>query len=344
MKKKTISILCSLALLSVFGGCRQEPTVSKDSAPTETVESDTESDRISDDSVANEPTVSLEADTDNASGGDSASSDDFSDAGAGDTQVSDTRPEDAFTCSISADPSSADPQTILTWEGLTLTADYWDPETLSLHFSAENTSDTPLTIQASGCWVNNSMQSPDFSLSVEADASAQGSMTFSQDGFSESGITEAGRIGFTPVVLDGMNYSTLYTGEAVALDTGLSREASIPAGQLLAEQEGIRISFVGSSDSSLWGTDFLLCIENHSGQNLSFEAADTQVNDTAVEPLFSAAVDDGKYSVVSLSLFFDELKNKQISQIRTLSFSIRVLDPTDYHTVLTLENLSPSLS
>lgn len=311
MKKKTISILCSLALLSVLGGCRQEAATPEDSSLTESAENAAEAD---------------------------------SDAVSEDTAVSDDSESDTSALSISADPSAADPQRILEWEGLTLSADYWDPETLTLHFSAENSSDTSLTIQAADCWVNDAMQTPDFSLSVETGASAQGSMTFSRDSFSDSGVTEAGRIGFTPVVLDGMNYSTLYTGEAVVLDTGLSRDVSIPAGQLLAEQDGIRISFVGSSDSSLWGTDFLLCIENHSGQELSFEAADTQANGTAVEPLFSAAVSDGKYAVSALSLFSDELEEKQIGEIRSLTFSIRVLDPADYHTVLTLENLSPSLS
>ena len=91
------------------------------------------------------------------------------------------------------------------------------------------------------------------------------------------------------------------------------------------------------------GTDFLLCIENHSGGDLTFEAANTLVNGAAVNPLFSATVTDGKYAVSPLSLFSDELEDLQINEIQSLTFSIRVLDPTDYHTIRTLENLTPSV-
>ena len=253
------------------------------------------------------------------------------------------RKPDALALSLSADPSSAVPQPVLEWEGLTLTADYWDPDILTVHFSAENSSDSPLTIQVVSCWVNDAMQTPDFSLSVDAGQSAQGSMSFSQEDFSNSGISQAGTIGFTPVVLNGTDYTTLYTGQPVSLDTGLSGDPSVPDGQLLADQDGIRISFTGTTDNSMPGTDFLLCIENHSGTDLTFEAADTLVNGAAVNPLFSATVTDGKYAVSPLSLFSDELEDLQINEIQSLTFSIRVLDPTDYHTIRTLENLTPSV-
>lgn len=343
MKKKTISILCSLALLSVLGGCRQETAsqdnVSQTGSQTES-ENDTEAGKdpeVSAEDAVSSPEASPEAtdapaDTGNETGDDASGTDVSADSQTG-----------ASALSLSADPSSAVPQSVLEWGGLTLTADYWDPDTLTVHFSAENSSDSPLTIQVVSCWVNDAMQTPDFSLSVDAGQSAQGSMSFSQEDFSNSGISQAGTIGFTPVVLNGTDYTTLYTGQPVSLDTGLSGDPSVPDGQLLADQDGIRISFTGTTDNSMLGTDFLLCIENHSGGDLTFEAADTLVNGAAVNPLFSATVTDGKYAVSPLSLFSDELEDLQINEIQSLTFSIRVLDPTDYHTIRTLENLTPSV-
>lgn len=339
MKKKTISILCSLVLLSALGGCRQEETANLETESDSTTES--ESGDTAADHAIEIPSPDAEADGSVQESADPAAIPSPTDQENPDAEDS---AGDSLVFSVSADASAASPQTVLEWEGLSLSADYWDPETLTLHFSAENTSDSSLIIQAAYCAVNGSMQTPDFSLSADAASSVQGSMSFSNESLSDSGITQAGSICFTPVILNGLDYTTLYMGQPVTVETGLAKDNAIPQGQLLAEQDGIRISYIGSSDHSSWGTDFLLCIENHSGKTLSFETGDTLVNDLTVSPMFSVTVTDGNYAVSSLSLFSEELEAQQIHDIQSLKFSIRVLDPTDYHTIETLDNLAPAVS
>lgn len=345
MKKKTISILCSLALLSSLAGCVQNETQQKESPPSES-ESSTESESgdISAENTGEPPSAEVTTDDSAQETENPSATVSPSDSEGQDINTSGDSSGDSLIFHLSTDSSAANPQTILEWEGLSVTADYWDSETLTLHLSAQNTSDIPLTIQAVYCSVNDAMQTPDFSLSVEAASSGQGSMSFSQESFSDSGITQPERICFTPVVLDGLDYSTRHIGQKISLQTDLSGEGSVPQGQQLAEQDGIRISYLGVSDTSSWGMDILLCIENHSGKNLSFEATDTLVNDISVNPMFSVTAADGTYAVGLFSLFSEELEEHEIHDIQSLTFSIRVLDLSDYQTIETFENLTPAVS
>lgn len=345
MKKKTLSILCSLVLLSSLTGCLQNETSQKNSSSSENESSaesesgDTSADNSGEASSAETATENSAEGSENPAATVSPTDNEFQEPDpSGDSSG------EPLVFTLSTDSSASIPQTILEWEGLSVTADYWDPETLTLHFSADNSSDTPVAIQAVYCSVNDAMQTPDFSLSVDAASSGQASMSFSEESFSDNGISQPETICFTPVVLDGLDYSTRYIGQEIALQTGSAGETAVPEGQVLAEQDGIKISYLGISDTSSWGTDFLLCIENHSGRNLSFEAADTRANDLSVNPMFSVTVADGSYAVSRLSLFSEELKEQEIHDIRSLTFSIRVLDLSDYQTIETFENLAPSVS
>ncbi len=240
---------------------------------------------------------------------------------------------------------SSDSQAVLEWEGLTVTAGPWDPDTLTLSISAENTDSRPVTLQAASCWINNYMQTPDFSLNVEAESSASGLMTFSRESFSISGIDQAETIGFTPVVLDGTDFSVLHTATPAVISTGLpSGEAPEHQGQTLYDENGIRILYLGPGEDSQWGMDFLLFIENNSGRDLAFETENCRINGHSLNPLFSSMVSNGKKSVAPLSFFSEELEDSQITEALSLSFDMKLLDPKTYETTDILPQLSPQLT
>lgn len=310
MKYKSLTIFCMLSLSLVLSCCGNSPSGNTGADPSP--------------SAGQEPAAAV------------PSSDPQPDAGS--------VPDDPKDSASDSD-LSAGPQEILNWEGLTVTAGSWDPSQLTLQISAENTGSRPVTLQAAFCSVNDYMQTPDFSLNVDAQSSAEGVMTFRQEDFSVSGISQAETIAFTPVVLDGTDYSILHTSSPAVIATGLSAgEQPDIQGETLYQQDGIRILYLGQGDNSQWGMDFLLYVENTSGRDLAFETENCQINGSPMDPLFSSVVSDGKKSVTALSVFSEELQENQITEPLSLTFDMKLLDPQTYETVEVLQQLSPRLS
>lgn len=318
MKKKLFALICPLMISLAITGCERGASSSEpgtDAVVSQSPDSEDSSTVEETPAVSPEPSQDPQQDS------------------------SDTTSQDA---ALDLSQSS---QPILDWNGLSVTAEQWDPEALTLEIHARNSSDTPVTIQVFSCTVNDYVQSPTFSLQVEAQSSAQGDLTFSSESFSLSGISSAAVIQFTPVVLDGTNYNTLYTGESVTLSTGSTdTESEIPQGQLLSRDSGISVYYLGQREQSTLGTDFLFYIENTSGNDVALEAGSCLVNGISLQPLFSVTIPDQKKSVSVLSLFTEDLEENGITQITSLSVDWNLLDPEDYHLIGTLKQLTPDLS
>lgn len=103
--------------------------------------------------------------------------------------------------------------------------------------------------------------------------------------------------------------------------------------QVLFEANDIKITAL-ELDDGLFGTDLKLLIENNSGQNVTVQAENANVNGYMVSTLMSADVASGKKANDSLTFETSGLKECGIESIATMEFSFNIFDTDSWDDIV----------
>jgi len=224
------------------------------------------------------------------------------------------------------------------WEenGLTVTAkgieeSLFGPE---IKLLIENAGDRNLTVQARKASVNGFMVDTMMSADVAAGKKVNAELTLSASDLKNSGIAELGEIEFVLHAFDSASWSDSFDSETIHLETSIAgsfEQAVDESGELILDENGIRIFFQGySEDSSMFGPSVLLLIENDSDRDWTVQVRDCSVNGFMVDPMISAEIAAGKKGKKTIGFMKSELEKNEIDKIETAEFRFHIFDDKNW--------------
>lgn len=263
---------------------------------------------------------------------------DLSAKAAGGTPASDTLPENTAQASSDA-KFSMDEQVLLEYEGITVKAISWNPDTFALKIQAQNTTDQDYIIQFSSTSINDYMMEPMFSLNVNANSQAEKDAEFNPSNLSECGIKEASQIQMKVNLVNAVSFDTLHTSDYVTVQTSASsyEETDKKSGEMLYDQEGLQLISQGFVDDPDWGKLWKVYISNNTEEDLIFYAPTITLNGNTLDVLFSVDVPAGKKAVGTMTIFQEDLDTYQINDITSAALTLQLQNPNTFTTVRTIE-------
>ena len=129
------------------------------------------------------------------------------------------------------------------------------------------------------------------------------------------------------------------TSATDAAEDGSAQEAGAVATiteQVLYDENDIRITATGLEDG-LFGTELQLLIENNSGQGITVQARNANVNGYMVSTMMSADVAAGKKANDSLTFETSGLKECGIETIATMEFSFHIFNTESWDDIADTE-------
>lgn len=281
--------------------------------------------------IQKETTVSDEGTTDSPDDGASKESTDT-------TDDMDSKKDAAPDTTAEDDSFVMEEQSLLDYEGLSLKALSWDSGSAALKVQAENSSDKDYIIQFIDTSVNDFMIESGFSMNVKANAQDEKDAEFSLTDLDSCGINDVVQIQTKVLVLDSISFDTVFTSDVVTIQTGdpSSQQAYDESGDILYEENGLKIVSHGFVDDSNHGKLWKLYIANDSGQDYCFYSPDVTLNDNTMDVLFSVTVPDGKKAVSSMTIFQDDLDKYEITDINSAQMTLKLQNPETFETIETI--------
>lgn len=132
---------------------------------------------------------------------------------------------------------------------------------------------------------------------------------------------------------------TVQTAESEAADTGVTDE-SIPdtkkpeevtiTEQILMEKDGIKVTATGYGESSLWGPEVKLLLENTTDNGVVVQIRNMSVNGIMTDCMFSCEVAAGKKANDEITFMKSSLSDAGISLIQNMEFNFYVYNAQDW--------------
>lgn len=116
-----------------------------------------------------------------------------------------------------------------------------------------------------------------------------------------------------------------------------SQAESSPAPQtqeplVIVDQNGVKISFVGVSESYI-GPSLKLKIENNTDQNITVQQRDMSINGIMMDGIFSCDVTTGKIANDSIDILNRKLEDNNISQIENVELSFVAFNSDSWNNI-----------
>lgn len=226
-------------------------------------------------------------------------------------------------------------QTLVDNENITVTVKAYDPSgDLGPTFTLllENKTESNLYFTLSEVSVNDVMNDPMWGENVAPSTSISSELYWFPQDLAAVGINYIEEIEGTLWVYDAEDYSAEDVYEDTVLWTVTNSETSTPAVEEVEFAGGIdeielfttdRVSAV-LKDFSIqgdWGPTLNIYLENHTESTVLFYMTSVYVNDIEIDPYWNEDVRAGKTAYSSCYWWQEELENRQIEEIKTLSFT-----------------------
>lgn len=225
-------------------------------------------------------------------------------------------------------------------DGIKITAKEYTTDSIwgdGIKFLLENDTDQNITVGVTALIVNDYMISDLFATEVAAGKKTNETMSLSSSDLKAAGIDVIGKIEVYFHIYDSDSWDSIADSDCIEIKTSLYDQMDTTvddAGEVLYEEDGIKIVGKYVDDSDFWGAAVLLYIENNSGNNVVIHVDHLSVNgftfDTAI---FSATVYDGKKSYDNITLLSSELEENDIESVDEISLVFRIIDSDSYSTI-----------
>lgn len=256
------------------------------------------------------------------------------------TEKSDSKaPSSVKTTDKASDDVTIENQELYNQDGIVITATEldmdgsWGP---SVKVLIENNSDKDVTIQTRNSSVNGFMEDISMSCDVVAGKKANDELLFTKSDFEKCGIETITDIELSFVILDGATFETIAESDMIAISTsatGNYEQSYDNSGDVLFENNGVKIVSKGYSDDSVFGPELSLYIENNSGKAIVIQPRDTSVNGFMIDGMMSADILNGKVTLDEVSFLNTDFESNGITDVETIEISFVILDAETFDTV-----------
>lgn len=193
----------------------------------------------------------------------------------------------------------------------------------------ENSSELDLTVQTRNVSVNGYMMDPLFSVDVASGKKANDSITFSDSSLEKCGIETIADIELSFHIFTTEDWETHYDSPLIQLKTSAADSYTYnfdDSGEMVYEQDDIKIVVKGLSDDDILGPEVLVYIYNGGQDNITVQTRNVSVNGFMVDPIFSSDVGSGKHCVDSISFLSSDLEDNGITEITSLELVFHIFN------------------
>ena len=224
-------------------------------------------------------------------------------------------------------------------DGIKITAKEYTTDSIwgdGIKFLIENDTEQNITVGVTALIVNDYMISDLFVAEVAAGKKTNETMNLSTSDLKAAGITTIGQIEIYFHIYDSDSWDDIANTDCITLKTSLYDQMDTTvddAGQVLYEEDGIKIVGKYVDESDFWGTAVLLYIENNSGSNVIVQTDNLSVNGYTLTAVFSSTIYDGKMAYDNITIFGSELEENDITSVDEISLSFKIIDADDFSTI-----------
>ena len=264
---------------------------------------------------------------------------------AEDTENGKETDEGSETADVSEDVK-VEEQVLLEQDGLKITLKGLEIDGLmgpELKLLVENNSEQNLTIQTTNTSVNGIMIETLFSCDVAAGKSANDEITFMDSELEDAQVNILQNFELSFHIYNTETWDTVLDTDSIKISTnmdGSEEQAIDDEGGLLVDRDGIKVTVKeADNESSFWGADIYVYVENNTDGNITIQAESVSVNGFMVEPYFSCDIASNKKSYDTITFMEDELKENNIESIDDMEVSFRVFESDSFETIFETEAL-----
>ena len=201
----------------------------------------------------------------------------------------------------------------------------------------ENDTEQNITVGVTALIVNDFMITDVFASDVAAGKKSNDTMNLLSSELNAAGINVIGQIEVYFHIYDSDTWDSIADTDCITIKTSMYDQMDTTvddAGEVLYEEDGIKIVAKYVDDSDFWGTAILLYIENDSGQDVIIQADNVSINGFTLDSaLLSSSVYDGKKAYDNITLFSSELEENDITSVEEISLTFRIIDANSYSTI-----------
>ncbi len=185
--------------------------------------------------------------------------------------------------------------------------------------------------------INGVQCDPFFATEVVAGKKSNEKISFADDSFEKSGITEVTDIEITFRVYDSEDWSA----DAVAEETvhiypygeekavKFVREAQ-PSDNVIINNDAVTVTVTGYGYDDIMGYTVHLFLENKTDKRVMFSVEAASVNGFMADPFYAYTVSSGTCAFSSISWADSTLKENDISDVETIEFNFRAYDEENW--------------
>ncbi len=239
-----------------------------------------------------------------------------------------------------------DEEVVFDEDGIKITAKEYTSDSLwgdGIKFLIENETEQNVTVGITALIVNNYMITDSFVASVAAGKKTNETMNLSSSQLKAAGIDVIGQIEVYFHIYDSDTWGNIVDTDCITIKTSLYDQMDTTVddeGQVLYDEDGVKIVGKYVNDSDFWGAAVLLYIENNSGRNVLVQADNLSVNGFTIDALFSCTVYDGKMAYDDITLFSTDLEENDIKTVEEISLEFKIIDPDSYNTLTQTDEIT----
>lgn len=197
-----------------------------------------------------------------------------------------------------------------------------------LNVLIENNSGKDLTIQCRNASVNGYMVETMMSVDIVNGKKANDTLTFIDSDLDACGIADIADMEFSFHMFTTDGWETYLDTAPIQLKTSIAETYEYKfddSGNIAYDADGIKIIIKGlAEDSSIFGPNIVVYIENNTDKAFTVQSRDVSVNGFMMKTVFSCDVMPGKKAIDTITFWSSDLEKNEISAIENAELSFHI--------------------
>ena len=195
--------------------------------------------------------------------------------------------------------------------------------------TAENKTDQPVLVSMDNVSVNGVMCDPFWATEIAAGKIANQEVSWSEDSFSQNGISEVSQVTFILRMVNSDDFTTYHEQEYTVYPEGeeaaeeVSREKQ-STDEVLFDNEQCAMTVTGIDPDGDWGYTVRVYLENKTDEQLTFSCEDVSVNGIMCDPFWATEVAAGKTGNSEISWSEELFKENGIDEVEAIELPVHV--------------------
>lgn len=239
---------------------------------------------------------------------------------------------------------SIEEQVIFEQDGIKITAKEIDSDGswlgTELKILVENETDKGITVQARDVSVNGYMVDTTMSIDVASQKKSNDSLIISGDDLEECGIEQIAEMEFRLHIFDEESWDTIVDTDVITIQTSCFDsyvQEYDDSGEMIYEDEYVKIISKGITDDSIFGIGLKLYIENKTEDNITVQVRDSSVNGFMLDSIFSPEISGGKKAISAITFMSSDIEENGITEFENIETSFHIFYTESWDTIMDTE-------